>query len=177
MDRAERWIAISDGGAGLEDWLRIHFGRVDAVILDFYHVSEHLAELAKAWHGPETEAAREQHRRWAHRLKHEGGAAVLEELRGLSLPGRKALREVHRATLVYFENQGHRMDYPSYLRRGWQIGSGPVEAACKTVIGRRLKGAGMRWGPRGADAMAHLRALFLNGPGPWDAYHSSRRAA
>jgi len=45
IGRADRWIALSDGGAGLEDWLRLHFGRVDAVILDFYHASEHLAEL------------------------------------------------------------------------------------------------------------------------------------
>jgi hypothetical protein len=177
MDRAQRWIALSDGGAGLEDWLRIHFGRLDAVILDFYHASEHLAELARAWHGAGTEAARDQHRRWAHRLKHEGGAAVLEELRGLKPPRREGLRELHRATRIYFENQVHRMDYPGYLARGWQIGSGPIEAACKTVIGRRLKGTGMRWGPGGADAMSHLRALFVGEPGQWAAYWSSRGRA
>ena len=176
MDRAERWIALSDGGAGLEDWLRVHFGRVEAVILDFYHVSEHLAELARAWHGAETEAAQEQHRQWSHRLKHEGGVAVLEELRRLKLPNRKGLRDCHRATLVYFENQVHRMDYPSYRAHGWQIGSGPIEAACKTVIGRRLKGSGMRWGPRGADAMSHLRALYVSEPTQWSAYWSSRAA-
>ena len=51
MDRAERWIALSDGGAGLEDWLRANFGRVEAVILDFYHAAEYLGDLAKAWHG------------------------------------------------------------------------------------------------------------------------------
>jgi hypothetical protein len=176
-DRAERWIAISDGGAGLEDWLRAHFGRLEAVILDFYHASEHLAELAKAWHGAEAEAAREQHRRWAHRLKHEGGAAILEELSALKLPNRRGLRELHRATRAYFENHVHRMDYPSYLARGWQIGSGPIEAACKTVIGRRLKGTGMRWGPDGSDAMSHLRALFVGEPGQWGAYWSSRGRA
>ena len=44
MDRAERWIAISDGGSGLEDWLRTNFGRVDAVILDFYHAAEYLGD-------------------------------------------------------------------------------------------------------------------------------------
>jgi hypothetical protein len=47
--------------------------------------------------------------------------------------------------LTYFRNQVHRMDYPRYLAHGWQIGSGPVESACKTVVGQRLKGAGMRW--------------------------------
>lgn len=170
MDRAERWIALSDGGSGLEDWLRVNFGRVDAVILDFYHASEHLAELAKAWHGAGTEAAESQHRQWAHRLKHEGGVAVLEELRGLTLPRRSGLRELWQSTLGYFENHAHRMDYPSYRARGWQIGSGPVEAACKTVIGQRLKGTGMRWGPAGADAICHLRALLLSERGQWAAY-------
>jgi hypothetical protein len=177
MDQAERLIALSDGGGGLEDWLRIHFSRVEAVILDFYHVSEYLADLAKAWHGAETEAAKDQHQQWVHRLKHEGGATVLEELRRLKLPNRKGLRECYRATLTYFENQVHRMDYPTYRAHGWQIGSGPVEAACKTVINRRLKGTGMRWGPRGADAMSHLRALYVSEPFQWSAYWSSRARA
>jgi hypothetical protein len=48
MDRAERWITLSDGGSGLEDWLRVHFGRVEAVILDFYHAAEYLGDLGRA---------------------------------------------------------------------------------------------------------------------------------
>jgi hypothetical protein len=173
IGRAERWIALSDGGAGLEDWLRLHFGRVEAVILDFYHASEHLAELAKAWHGTGTEAAAAQHRDWAHRLKHEGGQVVLDELRTSSVPPRA--QEVWRATVTYFANQVHRMDYPGYRAKGWQIGSGPVEAACKTVIGQRLKGTGMRWGVIGADGVAHLRALFLSERGQWAAYWKQRQ--
>ena len=51
---------------------------------------------------------------------------------------------------AYFENQVHRMDYPTYVAKGWAIGSGPVESACKTVIGKRMKGGGMRWGQSGA---------------------------
>jgi hypothetical protein len=177
MDRAERWIALSDGGAGLEDWLRMNFGRVEEVILDFYHVSEYLAELAKVWHGAETEAAKTQYKHWAHRLKHEGGGAVLKEFRELKSPNRRALRECHRTTLVYFENQVHRMDYPRYVACGWQIGSGPIEAACETVIGRRLKGTGMRRGVYGADGMSHLRALLVSEPDQWDDYWASRARA
>lgn len=177
IGRAQRWIALSDGGSGLEDWIRLHFGRVEAVILDFYHASEHLAELARAWDGPGAEAAVERHRSWAHRLKHEGGEAMLGELRGLAAPPRA--RDAWRATVTYFENQVHRMDYPTYRAKGWQIGSGPVEAACKAVVGQRLKGAGMRWGLRGSDAVAHLRALFLGERGQWAAYwaHRQSRAA
>ena len=177
MDRALCWIALSDGGAGLEDWFRVNFGRVDAVILDFYHASEYLAELAKAWHGAGTEAAEAQHQDWAHRLKHEGGQVILQELRKLELPGRASLHDVWRSTVGYFENQVHRMDYPTYRAHGWQIGSGPIEAACKTVINQRLKGTGMRWSPAGADAMSHLRALFMSERGQWAAYWKHCQAA
>ena len=62
------------------------------------------------------------------------------------------------------------MDYPSYLAKGWAIGSGPVESACKTVIGKRMKGGGMRWGEDGADEMCHLRALLSGRDKQWDAY-------
>jgi hypothetical protein len=170
MDRAQRWIALSDGGAGLEDWLKVNFGRVEAVILDFYHASEHLGELAKAWHGSGTEAAQKQHETWAHRLKHEGGEVMLNELKGLELPQRATLQETWETTLTYFTNQKHRMDYPSYVAQGWQIGSGPIESACKRVVGRRLKEGGMRWGESGSDAVCHLRALFLSERGQWDAF-------
>ena len=170
MDRAERWIAVADAGAGVEDWLRANFGRVDAVILDFYHVAEHLGDLGRALH-PTDEAAREDWIGiWSHRLKHEGGEVVLKELRGLSLDGREAVRKVHGEVLGYFENHVHRMDYPTYRARGWAIGSGPVESACKTVIGKRMKNGGMRWGEDGADEMCHLRALFSSGESQWDAY-------
>jgi hypothetical protein len=172
MDRAERWIAISDGGAGLEKWLGTYFGRVEAVILDFYHATEYLAELGRALH-PGDEAARERWLEgWCHRLKHRGGAAVLEGLRELEVRGRAA-RDAWSGVVRYFTNQSHRMDYPTYIAKGWAIGSGPVESACKTVIGQRLKGAGMRWSEHGADQVSHLRALFKSGDGQWDDYWNS----
>jgi hypothetical protein len=169
MDRADRWIALSDGGAGLEDWLRVNFSRVEAVILDFYHATEYLGDLARALHPDDDEARQAWLCDWCHRLKHKGGAAVLEDLRGLELCSRAAvaaLADVSR----YFANQLHRMDYPRYVAKGWAIGSGPIESACKTVIGQRMKGAGMRWGQEGADCVGHLRALFKSGDRQWDAY-------
>lgn len=173
MDRAERWVAISDGGAGIEDWLRENFPRVEAVVLDFYHAAEHLCDGARVVYPDPAEADRVAGE-WCHRLKHEGGAAVLAELGAIDVSGwSEAVREAHRVLLVYFGNQVHRMDYPSYRARGWLIGSGPVEAACKQVIGQRLKGSGMRWSEAGADAVCHLRALFRSEKGQWDAYWAS----
>lgn len=177
MDYAERWVAISDGGAGIEDWLRENFPRVEAVILDFYHVAEYLGEWAKALHPEDPSEAGRVATGWCHRLKHEGGEAVLADLRRVDVSGRCAsVREAHRVLLVYFGNQVHRMDYPRYRAKGWLIGSGPVEAACKQVVGQRLKGSGMRWGEAGADAICHLRALFRSEKGQWDAYWASLAA-
>jgi hypothetical protein len=170
IDRAQRWIALSDAGSGVEDFLRGNFGRVEAVIVDFYHAAEHLGDLGRALY-PTDESTREEWiERWCHRLKHEGGAAVLEQLRALPLDGRESVRIAHGEVRTYFENQVHRMDYPTYRAKGWPIGSGPIEAACKTVIGKRMKGGGMRWGEDGADGMCHLRALFASGQLQWDAY-------
>lgn len=176
MGRADRWVAISDGGAGIEDWLRANFPRVEAVILDFYHAAEYLGEWAKVLHPDEAEA-REVASAWCHRLKHEGGGVVLTDLTGVDVSGRsEAVREAHRVLLGYFANQVHRMDYPGYRAKGWLIGSGPVEAACKQVVGQRMKGSGMRWGEAGADALCHLRALFRSEKTQWDGYWASLAA-
>jgi hypothetical protein len=168
--QAQRWIALSDGGAGLEDLIRTHFQRVDAVILDFYHAAEHLGEFARTLY-PHDDAGREDWLMdWCHRLKHRGGQAVLDGLRELLRSCAATAREPLSDLIEYVGNQVHRMDYPKYLSHGWWIGSGPIESACKTVIGKRMKGGGMRWGEVGADGICHLRALLCGGLEVWDDY-------
>ena len=177
MGRAQRWIALSDGGSGIEGFLRANFPLVEAVILDFWHAAQHVAAWAKAQRPADAAAAEELTGRWCHRLKHEGGAAVLGALEAMDPGGwTAAQREAHGELVGYVRNQAHRMDYPAYLARGWQIGSGPVEAACK-LVGQRLKGTGMRWGESGADAVCHLRALYRSEASQWDAFWQPSRAA
>ncbi|HMB08283.1 MAG TPA: ISKra4 family transposase, partial [Isosphaeraceae bacterium] len=74
-DRAERGVALTDGGSGLEDFMRVHFPRAER-ILGFDHAAEHLAELAQAVHGGAAEAAEVQAEGWAHQMRHEGGGAI-----------------------------------------------------------------------------------------------------
>jgi hypothetical protein len=175
-ERAERWIALSDGGAGLEDYLRRPFGRVEEVILDFYPGAQHLHDFAPFWQPVDAEAAQAWAWAWCHQLKHEGGVSLQRVLEGLELRGRSAaVREAPRQLVGYVVNQVHRMDSPRYRSKGWQIGSGPVESACQPVVGQRRKGPGMRWGEDGADALCQLRALFKSEAGQGDAFwHSSR---
>jgi hypothetical protein len=167
---ADQQIALSDGGVGLERFFKTFFPNA-VCILDFYHAKEYLVELGQALYA-EDETTRQT---WlddvCHRLKHEGGPTVRRRLEELNLAMTSAaVREVHRQAVQYFRNHEHRMDYPTYVHNGWQIGSGPVESACKTVVGNRLKGGGMRWGEDGADAVCHLRALYLSEPACWESF-------
>lgn len=167
---AEQQLALSDGGNGLEDFFRTYFPKAEC-ILDFWHAKEHLVELGKAIYSNDEPARQSWVNDVCHRLKHEGGPTVRTWLESLDLSSASAeVREVHRRETQYFRNHEHRMDYPRYVRNGWQIGSGPVESACKTVVGNRLKGGGMRWGKAGADAVCHLRALYLSEPACWDSF-------
>ena len=82
----------------------------------------------------------------------------------------------HQNLLGYFRNNLHRMDYPTYESRGWQIGSGTIESACKTVVCRRLKAGGMRWRERAATALCQLRALYRSERRLWTDYWSRTAA-
>jgi hypothetical protein len=170
MDHADLWIGLSDGGNGLEDRLEENFPRVEVVILDFFHPAERLTGLARLLHPKDEAAAEEQARQWRGLLKDEGGALLAAVLREHPWPRRAGLAEAVAEVVDYLEGQAHRMEYPEYLAQGWNIGSGAVESACKTVVGQRLKLAGMRWGQDGADALCHLRALYRSDKGQWDAF-------
>jgi hypothetical protein len=170
MDRADRWIGLTDGGAGLEARLRENFPRVEVVILDFYHPAEKLTGLARRLHPDDEARAEEQARQWRGLLKDEGGAVLAAVLSEWDWPRRAGLSEAVADLIGYLQRHAHRMEYPEYLAKGWCIGSGAVESACKTVVGQRLKLAGMRWGEDGAHTLCHLRALYRSEKGQWEAF-------
>lgn len=180
VDRADLVIGLTDGGNGLEDCLIDALGglaRQMMFILDFWHASEHLQEFANIFVADEAQRKTQVHA-WCHRLKQDGGPAVLEELESLNLASASpAVRENHRQLTGYFRSNLHRMDYPQYVANGWQIGSGKVESACKSVVAGRLKGPGMRWREYGTTALCQLRALHKSQPGCWQHYWNSITAA
>ena len=172
-------VAVTDGGNGLEEALQRHLADNLVTVLDWYHAAEHLCDFAAILHERD-EKLRSAWSRQAKDILHEqGGEALLTHLHALALPP-DASTEVHeelRKLIGYFENNRHRTDYPTYLQRGWDIGSGPTEAGCK-IIGERLKGSGMRWVEDGAATVSALRALYVSGSKLWDGFwEQSRRAA
>ena len=86
MNQAERWIGLSDGGNGLEPSLLSHFPLIETVIIDFWHVSDHLGDLARTLHPNDEEAAKSVKGEWCHVLKHRGGQAVIDLLQTMPLP-------------------------------------------------------------------------------------------
>jgi hypothetical protein len=176
MSRAEHWIGLSDGGNGLENFLRKNFpgpvgGNELTVILDFWHASDSLCKLAKVLHPADESARQTLLTTWCHTLKHEGGERIVGELERLPPPRKPAVKSQYEETLGYLKNNLHRMDYPTYLANGWSIGSGAMESACKTVVCQRLKLAGMRWREPGTNEMC-LRALYRSESQQWELFWS-----
>jgi hypothetical protein len=171
MDKADVWIALTDGGNGLEAFMETNFPRVAVVILDFWHAAEYLTKLAKALHPNDEKKAEEQKEQWRKILKEEGGTTMISVLEHFAWPAKSpSLQAVYDEVLTYFRNQEHRMDYPAYQANGWYIGSGAVESACKTVVNQRMKGAGMRWRETGSHEVCHVRALYRSERSQWKAF-------
>jgi hypothetical protein len=126
-------------------------------ILDFFHATEHLAAAIAAIHGDGTFATRHKFEFLRERLLTEdnGAEAVIDALIYLR---RKHPRLAKVASvLAYFRKNRRRMRYAQWKREGYMIGSGVVEAACKTLVAQRLKLSGMRWGTAGAQAILTMR--------------------
>lgn len=126
-------------------------------ILDFFHATEHLAAAIAAVHGDGTLATRHKFEALRERLLTEdrGVEAVIDALAYLKRTHPRLAKV--KTVLAYFRKNRHRMRYAQWKRDGFMIGSGVVEAACKTLVAQRLKLSGMRWGTRGAQAILTMR--------------------
>lgn len=175
LGAADTLVALTDAGNGLEPALRRCCNGALVFVLDFYHAAQHLHAFAQAWHGRDSPAAAAWASSAKELLQEQGGAALWQHLRQLELPPEDAaVQEEWRLLVGYVQDNVHRMDYPTYRARGWDIGSGPTEAGCK-VLGGRLKGTGMRWCVSGSAQVAVLRALYASGEGLWDVFWKERR--
>jgi hypothetical protein len=145
-----------------------------AGVLDIYHSSEHLYGAAKGLFGDgaaEVEPWVAQRRQT---LLTGGAAALHEELQQLSSDATPAQRRCLRGLDDYFAPHGERTPYRDRLAAGRPIGSGLIEGACKTVIGRRLKQTGARWRLRNAERVLALCGLMYGDF--WDEYWKNQRS-
>ena len=156
MGSAGKVVLLIDGATGLE-----HMGKdcfKDAVqIVDFYHALEHAGQVLTALIGKEHPDYKKRQCRWAKRLLKDKVQNLIEETRQ-ECAGKPNETAVEKA-LGYFVDNVRRMQYGTFRAQGWFIGSGVVEAGCKTIIGGRCKQSGMFWSALGAQNILALRCI------------------
>ena len=159
-----KYVGLADGAKDNWTYLQKH---TSVSILDFFHATEHLAEVSRV-----IKKGERKRKKWladaCHDLKHtpKGAIHILRELQHVQQNLTGAIPEVLHQTITYFENNLHRMKYASYQKSGYPIGSGVTEAACKVVVKQRLSASGMRWNIEPVQHMLLLRGLICT-EGRW----------
>lgn len=167
-------MVIGDGAEWIWNLVGEHFpGAIP--IVDLYHARQHLWAAARLLY-PQDEI---QQKAWMKihrkRLLDKGKIEKLISVLRSIASGHPAIAEKIRTEADYFERNADRMRYPKFRRQHLLVGSGVIEAGCKTVIGSRLKQSGMFWTVRGANAILALRCSRLNGR--FEDYWEERREA
>jgi len=168
--RAEAWrrgigwakvvVFLGDGAAWVWRLARLNFqGAI--CILDFYHATEHLMLLANALYGEHSSQAKKAYRRWRRRCLADKIDLVIAQAKA-QLPQAGPTRALAQKQINYLLRNRSRMHYQTYRQAGYFIGSGVVEAACKSVVGQRLKQSGMLWGLKGAGHLLTVRSALLS---------------
>lgn len=160
MGNASHVVFLIDGAEGLECMGRDYFPG-STQIVDFYHAMEHAGQVLAAWLGskehPDFKARLHQ---WAKTLLKNGVDKLVTQAR-LESNGTSKAAAVEKE-LGYFIRNAPRMQYRTFRKAGFFIGSGVVEAGCKTVIGSRCKQSGMHWSVSGAQHVLALRCIHAS---------------
>ena len=159
-DRAKKKVVIGDGAVWIWNLAEEHFpGAIP--IVDLYHARQHLWDLSAKLFATQERARKRWTAKLQQKLDQGKVEAVVQALRQFPPPS----PELHRVLTNeadYFQRNAYRMRYPKFRAQGLFVGSGVVEAGCKTVIGSRLKRSGMFWTVRGANAILALRCCRLS---------------
>lgn len=159
VHNAETVVFVSDGATWIWNLVGHHFPFA-VEIVDWYHVTQHLWEIAHAWYGEGKKADAWVKKNKA-RLMEDGVDRVISSIKQWK-PNDEQGQKIKRENLHYFGVNANRMLYATCELNGFYIGSGSVESACKQYGQGRLKQAGMRWKRPGIEAIAHLRSAVLN---------------
>lgn len=156
---ARELIALADGAAWIWNLVAAQFPTA-VQIVDFFHASQHLGTVARACCAGEEAAKAWVHARQAE-LKANGLDAVLQAIDAWE-PATEAARETQATERHYFASNRERMQYGTFRKRGYQIGSGVIEAACRHVVGSRLDQVGMHWSAEAGEALLALRGALCS---------------
>jgi len=175
--RARKKVIIGDGAEWIWNLVAEHFPGAREIV-DLYHARQHLWAVARQLY-PQEEVQQKTWMRVHQKPLLDRGKIekLVSALRAIATTN-PHLAEKIRSEADYFERNAERMRYPKFRRQHLFVGSGVIEAGCKTVVGSRLKQSGMFWTVRGANAILALRCSHLNGrfEDYWEQHREARAA-
>lgn len=151
-------VALGDGAAWIWECFRVQFPWAIQVV-DFHHAGERLGTLAELVYRRDSKEWRRLRRKWVTKLWKGKMDALFASVRTV-LPSRK--RKLGEKGLEYFQTHRERMRYDVFRQKGYFIGSGVVEAACKTIVCQRFKCSGMHWSQHGLKCLLAIRTALLS---------------
>lgn len=173
LERAQKVCVIGDAAPWIWNIAEEHFwGAIQ--IIDLYHARQHYWTAARAAFGSHQKKLNQ----WTERRRKELDEGKVEEVIKaiqrlvVSTPEQKEILE---GEIAYFEKNKARMRYADFRRQSLFVGSGVVEAGCRTVIGQRLKQSGMHWTVKGANNIITLRCCLLSNR--WEDFWEQRASA
>jgi len=158
LTRARRVVVLGDGAEWVKKLAEWHFpGAI--LIVDLYHARQHISGLCRILFGVNEKKMEQKRRRfWA--LLDAGRVEQIVRQARQHLPVDPDVKKTAEAEIHYLEKNKERMRYVDFRAQGLFVGSGVIEAGCKTVIGQRLKQSGMEWSVQGANAIIALRCMM-----------------
>jgi hypothetical protein len=158
---AHRVVVIGDGAKWIRTVAQLHFHEATQIV-DLYHARQHVSDQCKIlFPGQEKQIVRHRMRWWTD--LDSGNIEKIVREASQKLPPNAQSRRKAQKELAYLQRNKERMRYADFRAQGFFVGSGVVEAGCKTVIGSRCKQSGMEWSVRGANAIISLRCLMISG--------------
>ena len=170
-------LVITDGHPGLEKYIqRTALLQDCAVLIDFYHAMEHLSLASEAIFGKSSQAANKWFQKWRQLLLHQEYSTnrLYRSMKYYRTAIGGARREALCREMNYFKKRKAKMNYAYYRSQGFPIASGPVEAACKSIVKARLCRSGMRWSRKGGQNILNLRTYVKSGR--WESFWKHHKA-
>jgi len=161
LSKAQRVVVLADGAQWVKNLLQMHFPEA-TFIIDLYHARQHVSELCKTLFVKDEKKIRQQRMRWWTDLDDGKVGKIIRQARQ-HLPQDAEAKKTAELEIHYLEKNAESMRYAEFRDQGLFVGSGVVEAGCKTLIGQRLKQSGMEWSVRGANAIISLRCILTSG--------------
>jgi hypothetical protein len=171
---ARELIVLGDGAAWI--WrLAARYFPTAIQIVDYYHATEHLWAVGRACYGVESPKVAPWVKERQAELERDQVEQLLQAIQRIEGRSEEA-EQAKQREYGYFESNRERMRYGTYRRKGYHIGSGVVEAACKQIVGARLDQAGMHWRQETAEAIVALRGALLSTKYPALPFHGAMAA-